>query len=95
MADVKYYTLREGGKDTNHTFSGRNPRSAALKAATRGFKDIQLREHNKKKDGMWRVHVFEGWVKTIPKPDKAPAWMPDMINDANVKKIRVDKISEL
>jgi hypothetical protein len=43
MADVKNYTLREKGKDTDHTFTGKAPRAAALKAATRGFKDIQLR----------------------------------------------------
>ena len=54
MADIKHYTLREGNKDTDHVFTGGSPRRAALKAATRGFKDIQLREHGKKKDGMWR-----------------------------------------
>jgi len=95
MADIKHYTLREGNKDTEHVFTGRSPRRAALKAATRGFKDIQLREHGRKKDGMWRVHVFEGSVEKVPKPANAPDWMADMINKPNVKKIRVDKIKEV
>ena len=95
MADVRKYTLREGGKDTKHVFAGKHPRGAALKAASRGYKDIQLREHGKKKDGMWRVHVFEGSVKKVPKPAGAPDWMADRINKPNVRKIRVDKIKEL
>lgn len=94
MADVKHYSLRVGGNE-EHTFTGTAPRQAALKAATRGFKDIQLREHKKKKDGNWRVHVFQGSVKTAPKPANAPDWMPDMINKPIVKKIRVDKLKEL
>ncbi|ODS36672.1 MAG: hypothetical protein A7316_02500 [Candidatus Altiarchaeales archaeon WOR_SM1_86-2] len=95
MADKKYYALREGNKDTNHMFRGRTPGQAALKAARRGFKDIQLRERRKKKDGMWRVHVFEGSVEKVPKPKNAPDWLSDRINKSKVKKIRVDKIKEL
>ena len=94
MADIKHYSLRVGGKE-EHTFAGRSPRQAALKAATRGIKDIQLREHGRKKDGMWRVHVFKGSAEKVRKPPSAPSWMPDMINKPNVKKVRVDKIKEL
>ena len=95
MADVKNYTLRQKGKDTEHTFTGKAPRVAALKAATRGFKDIQLREHGRDKNGTWKVHVFTGSVIKAKKPTNAPAWMPDMINKPKVKKVRVDKIGEL
>jgi len=95
MADIKHYTLREGNKDTDHVFTGGSPRRAALKAATRGYKDIQLREHGRKKDKMWRVHVFKGSVNKVPKPANAPDWMPDKINKPNVKKVRVDKIKKL
>ncbi|ODS36843.1 chromosomal protein MC1 [Candidatus Altiarchaeales archaeon WOR_SM1_SCG] len=94
MADVKNYSLRVGGEE-EHVFTGRSPRQAALKAATRGFKDIQLREHGRKKDGMWRIHVFTGSVEKVKKPANSPDWMPDMINKPKVKKIRVDKIKEL
>ncbi len=95
MADIKHYTLRVKGKDTDHTFTGRSPRQAALKAATRKHKDIQLREHGRKKDGKWRIHVFEGSVKKTKKPANAPAWMPANINKPTVKKLRVDKITEI
>jgi len=92
MADIKHYTLREGNKDTDHKFTGRSPRKAALKAATRGYKDIKLREHGRKKDGMWRVHVFTGSVEKVKKSASAPDWLPDMIKKPNVKKVRVDKL---
>ena len=92
---VKQYTLRQGGKDTKHKFRGSSPRKAALKAATRGYTDIQLREHRKKKNKMWRVHVFEGSKEEVSKPADAPDWMPDRINKPNVRKIRIDKIKEI
>ena len=92
---VKWYTLREGHKDTKHIFKGSAPRRAALKAATRGFRDIRLRAHKRKKDKMWRVHVFEGWVEKVPKRADAPGWLPDMINEPNVRKIGVDKLKKI
>ena len=92
---TKRYTLREGNKDTKHIFKGTSPRRAALKAATRGFKDIRLRAHKRKKDKMWRVHVFEGWVEKVPKRADAPGWLPDTVNKPNVRKIRVDKIKKI
>ena len=92
---VKHYTLRQGGKDTKHKFRGSSPRKAALKAATRGYTNIQLREHKRKKDKMWRVHIFEGSRKKVPKSADAPDWMPGMINKPNVRKIRIDKIKEI
>ena len=45
MADgKKYFVLMEGGKDTTQVFASKQPRGAALKAATRGHTDIKLRE---------------------------------------------------
>ncbi|MGY8745052.1 MAG: non-histone chromosomal MC1 family protein, partial [Candidatus Poseidoniales archaeon] len=42
----------KSGKDTSQVFASRQPRGAALKAATRGHTDIRLRERGTK-----RVHV--------------------------------------
>lgn len=92
--EKKYYSLREGKKEVA-VFTGSAPRNAALKAARRGYTDIRLREHGRKKDGKWRVHVFKGSRKKVPKPDNAPDWMPAMINKATVKKIRVEKLDKV
>ena len=35
MGDKKYFVLMSGGKDTSQVFASRQPRGAALKAATR------------------------------------------------------------
>ncbi|HIE44426.1 MAG TPA: chromosomal protein MC1 [Candidatus Omnitrophica bacterium] len=98
MAEVKQYSLRVGGSE-DHVFTGRSPRAAALKAASRGLKDsdglIKLREHGRKKDGKWRVHVFDGKVEKVAKPANAPDWMPDMINKPTVKKLRVEKLDKI
>lgn len=98
MAAVKQYSLRIGGKE-GHVFTGRSPRAAALKAATRGLKDgdglIKLREHGRKKDGKWRIHVFKGKVEKVSKPANAPSWMPNMINKPSVSKVRVDKVNKI
>ena len=90
----KHYSLIVKGKEES-VFTATQPRRAALKAATRGHTDIRLREHGRKKDGKWRIHVFKGSTKKVPKPANAPDWMPDMINKPTVKKIRVDKIKEI
>ena len=34
MGEKKYFVLMEGGKDTSQVFASRQPRGAALKAAT-------------------------------------------------------------
>ncbi|MBD50908.1 MAG: chromosomal protein MC1 [Euryarchaeota archaeon] len=87
MTEKKYFVLMKGGKDTTQVFHSKQPRGAALKAATRGETDIKLRER-----GTGKVHVFKGEKNRIPKPANAPAWLPDMINKANVKKIRIDRL---
>tara|TARA_B100001996_G_C18619925_1_gene577255 strand:+ start:723 stop:986 length:264 start_codon:yes stop_codon:yes gene_type:complete len=87
MTEKKYFVLMKGGKDTTQVFHSKQPRGAALKAATRGETDIRLRER-----GTGKVHVFKGEKKQVPKPANAPAWLPDMINKANVKKLRIDRM---
>ena len=86
MAEKKYFELMNKGKDTAQVFHSRQPRGAALKAATRGITDIQLRER-----GTNRIHVFKGWKEKVAKGANAPDWLPDMINKANVKKLRIDR----
>ena len=44
MGDKKYFVLMKGGKDTSQVFASKQPRGAALKAASRGETDISLRE---------------------------------------------------
>ena len=64
----KYYELRVG--EEKHVFTGKTPRQAALKAATRGFKDIRLRERGRRnKDGTYSIHVFKGDVKIVDAPE--------------------------
>ena len=89
MGEKKYFVLMKGGKDTSQVFASRQPRGAALKAATRGATDIHLRERGTK-----RVHVFEGWTKMVTPPASAPAWLKakGQIKKANVKKLRVDHL---
>jgi len=67
---TRYFVLQQSGKDTNHVFTGRQPRQAALKAATRGFTNITLRERGRK-----RIHIFTGTRKRVRAPENAPAWM--------------------
>ncbi|MBS71483.1 MAG: chromosomal protein MC1 [Thermoplasmata archaeon] len=85
----RYFVLMKGGKDTSQVFASKQPRGAALKAASRGEKDIHLRERG----GKGRVHVFTGWREQVRKPDNGPEWLPDKVWKANVKKIRVDHLN--
>ena len=89
MGEKKYFVLMKGGKDTSQVFASRQPRGAALKAATRGATDFSLRER-----GTERVHVFTGSISMVDPPASEPAWLKgkDKIEKANVKKIRVDHL---
>jgi len=78
---TRYFVLQQGGRDTNHVFTGRQPRQAALKAATRGFTSITLRER-----GARRLHIFTGTRNRVSAPSNAPTWMPRQIWKANVRK---------
>jgi hypothetical protein len=77
----KNFVLLKGNKDTEHIFTGAQPRAAALKAASRGFKDIRLRER-----GTDRIHVFRGDRKKVDAPSNRPEWMPSKIWKPVVKK---------
>jgi hypothetical protein len=88
--EMGYYVLMQKGKDTEHVFSGKQPRRAALKAATRGFTDIRLRERGVRKDGKCKVHVFKGSVATVSAPANRPSWLPAKVKKPKVKKIGIE-----
>jgi uncharacterized protein YpmB len=88
--ETRNFALRDKDGTEIGVFTGRSPRQAALKAANRGYTDIQLRERGTKK-----VHVFEGKRVQVDKPKGAPAWMPDKIWKPQVKKIGTKKLEEL
>ena len=87
MGEKKYFVLMKDGKDTSQVFASRQPRGAALKAATRGHTDIRLRERGTK-----RVHVFTGRIDVVDKPANGPAWLPDKIKKANVSKQGIEHL---
>jgi hypothetical protein len=72
--------INEKGEEIG-TFTGAQPRDAALKVAGRGVKSIILREKGSKK-----LHFFVGERKQVAKPKNSPKWLPDKIWKANVKK---------
>jgi hypothetical protein len=87
MADKKYFVLLENGEDTSTVFNSRQARGAALKAASRGFTDIKLRER-----GTNRVHVFKGWREQVAAPKNGPDWLGDKVWRSNVKKQGIEKV---
>ena len=87
MGEKKYFVLMKNGKDTSQVFASRQPRGAALKAATRGHTEIRLRERGTK-----RVHVFTGKIETVDKPANGPAWLPDKIKKATVSKQGIEHL---
>jgi hypothetical protein len=87
MSDKKYFVLQENGKDTAAVFVSRQPRGAALKAATRGHTAIRIRER-----GTNRVHVFKGWREQVDAPASGPSWLGDKVWKSNVKKLGIDKV---
>jgi len=94
MDEKKYYVLRKGSKDTEHVYTGKGPHQAALKAATDGNTDIQLRERGgKKKDGKVKVHVFKGQRVKVKSPADRPSWLPAEVWKPKVRKsgIKWDK----
>jgi len=80
----RYFVLQQSGKDTDHVFKGSQPRRAALKAATRGFKDIRLRER-----GTQKVHVFKGSRAKVKAPADRPSWLPSTVWKPSVRKVGV------
>lgn len=91
--ETKYYELRDGKE--KHVFTGKTPRQAALKAATRGFKNIRLRERGRRnKDGTYSIHVFKGDVKTVDAPANRPKWLPAKVKKPVVKKTGVERVKK-
>jgi len=83
--EKRYFALRtsQGGKELA-VFTGRQPRQAALKAASRGYTSIFLRERGTKK-----LHNFKGMRKKVRAPIERPDWMAAVVWKPNVKKIGV------
>ncbi|AFD00478.1 Putative non-histone chromosomal protein MC1 [Methanocella conradii HZ254] len=80
--------INENGEEIG-TYSGAQPRDAALKAANRGITNIILREKGTKK-----LHYFLGKRELVPVPKSAPAWIKEAakarggkIYKANVEKL--------
>ena len=91
----KYYKLRKGGKEVA-TFTGRQPRQAALKAATRGHTDIKLRERGRRnKDGTYTVHVFKGSRQKVSVDSGSVSWLPSNVWKPVVKKVGVERLPKL
>lgn len=89
----KYYIMKMGRKVS--IFTGRQPRQAALKAATRGFTDIKLRERGRRnKDKTYSVHIFSGSRKKVS-VSGGPSWLPSSVWKPVVKKVRVDRIKKI
>jgi hypothetical protein len=89
--EKKYFVLLDDdNQDTETVFHSRQPRGAALKASSRGFDVIRLRER-----GTNRVHVFKGWREQVPVPTNAPKWVgggDGKVWKANVKKQGVEHL---
>lgn len=95
-AAKKYYKLRKGNKEIA-TFTGRQPRQAALKAATRGNTEIKLRERGRRnKDGTYTVHVFKGSRQKVTlSADSSVDWLPSQVWKPTVRKVGIEKLKSL
>jgi len=88
LAGKRYFVLIRGGKEVS-VFTGRQPRQAALKAASRGYTDIRLRER-----GTNKIHIYKGSRKKVPAPFERPEWMSSTVWKPNVRKIGIQKIEK-
>lgn len=90
MASRRYFVLLSGGSRGRETsvFTGRQPRQAALKAASRGHTDIYLRERGTKK-----VHHFRGSRRRVAAPFDRPDWMSSTVWKPNVRKVGIVKLA--
>lgn len=94
-ARKKYYILKKGRQVS--IFTGRQPRQAALKAATRGFTDIKLRERGRRnKDGTYSIHVFKGSRKKVTvSADNRVDWLPAQVWKPTVRKVGVERVKTI
>jgi len=89
MGEKRNFALRDKEGKEIGVFSGKSPRQAALKAATRGFTEISLREKGTK-----RVHIYRGERVQVKKPKGSPTWLPKKIWKPNVKKVGVENLPD-
>ncbi len=93
-AKKKYYIMKKGSKTA--IFTGRQPRQAALKAATRGFTDIKLRERGKRnRDRTYTIHIFKGSRKRVSVAAGGPSWLPSQVWKPAVRKVGVERINRI
>lgn len=94
-SSTKYYILKKGNAVSIYT--GRSPRQAALKAATRGITDIRLRERGRRnKDKTYSVHIFKGnRQKVSVSSENRPSWLPEKVWKPRVQKVRVERLRTL
>ncbi len=80
--------VNEKGEEVG-TFTGAQPRDAALKVANRGIANIVLREKGTKK-----LHYFVGKRELVAVPKNAPAWIQAAAkeNKGKIYKANVEKI---
>ncbi|MEM3412272.1 MAG: non-histone chromosomal MC1 family protein [archaeon] len=89
MGEKRYFVLmnKPGGTEKG-VFTGRTPRQAALKAATQGETDFYLYERGTRPK---KYHHFTGKREKVPAPENRPAWMPEKVWKATVKKVGIVK----
>ncbi len=89
---MKYYILKRGSQMSIYT--GRSPRQAALKAATRGISDIRLRERGRRnRDRTYSVHIFKGSRQRVTiASENRPSWLPEKVFKPTVRKVRVERL---
>jgi hypothetical protein len=80
--------VNEKGEEVG-TFTGAQPRDAALKVANRGINNIVLREKGTKK-----LHYFTGKRELVAVPKNAPAWIQEAAksNKGKIFKANVEKL---
>ncbi|MBI4020402.1 MAG: chromosomal protein MC1 [Candidatus Aenigmarchaeota archaeon] len=95
-SERKYYKLLKGNKEMA-VFTGRQPRQAALKAATRGNTEIRLRERGRRnRDGTYTIHVFKGSRKRVTLPEASRvSWLPTQVWKPVVRKTGIERVESL
>jgi len=87
--EKRNFALVDGNGEEIGTYSGSQPRDAALKAARRGNKEIVLREK-----GTNKLHYFRGKRVLVKAPKDAPKWIADAAvkREGKIYKAEVGKV---
>lgn len=75
--------ISEEGEELG-TYTGAQPRDAAMKAASRGVEKIILREKGTKK-----LHLFRGNRERVSRRSGSPSWLPENFWRARVQKMGI------